>query len=409
MIRPEDTFDNDDELYGYGAAPPPPLATPVPAIARGLILYTVIGLAILGSLVWLLTKVSGGAKLLFAGQMALFTASICLIPTIAHRLTQRHGRVARILLETVLFTILLIAFGLWIFGTGGFGIWVVYAIGLILVLEVGSHLIERYMIITLRRVFRSASFSSLKSDAEAIQKMFRGELVLYVPVPIGLLIGTLVGLVGDWTPQATIIFSVQLVLSLASIVLLAFLVNAFRRMSDPLFRESSVVSTRIAEEPVRQNKGFLNNLGKVFKFLVPPRRGSKVDHEQQDLSLAYMITDLRKVYLYDSVHNAVLLVAFVSVVASVWNIPVDLKWVIVALLGVSFVFSQLPYIIGQSLLHEKVLDRYEGTKRSEMADKLKKTAPLFPTVDFLAALFATGTAGGLLYYLLDQFMKNVFK
>ena len=66
-------------------------------------------------------------------------------------------------------------------------------------------------------------------------------------------------------------------------------------------------------------------------------------------------------------------------------------------------------MIGQRALHERVLERYEGTKRKEMADKLRKYAPLFPTSDFLTALFATGTAGGWVYYLLEQLVRSAFK
>ena len=95
--------------------------------------------------------------------------------------------------------------------------------------------------------------------------------------------------------------------------------------------------------------------------------------------------------------------------AAMWKISIGIQWVLLALVGFGFLFGQLPYIIGQSLLHEKILDRYEGGKRAEMAEQLRKNAPLFPTVYFLAALFTTGTTGGVLYFLLDQFLRNALK
>jgi len=391
------------------AAPPPSLAAPPAPIVRTLILFILVGLAALVGASFLLTRTFGGGRILFLTQMTLLTIGVCLVPTIAHRLTNRRGRVRRVLLETTLFIALLLSFSVWLFGKKGFGVWVAYAVGLTLLLEAGSNLIERYIGMTLKRIFRNASFKNLQADAEAIQRMFRGELVLYVPIPVGLAIGTIVGLIGNWTALSTITFCIQLVLSLASIVLAVFLILAFARMSDPLFRESPVASTRITEESLTQKKGILSSLGKVFRFLVPPPQANE-DIEQKDLSLAHMITDLRKVYLYDSVHNIILLVAFALIVVSLRNLSVGIiKWVVAAFLGLILIFSQLPFIIGQSLLHEKVLDRYDGVKRADMADKLKKTAPVFPTVDFLASLFATGTAGGLIYFLLDQFVKNVLK
>lgn len=379
-----------------------PVAAAPPAIA-GIILLT--GVLILAGALLLLPVVLGGARLLFTAQMALFTVGVCFTPTIANSVTRRRGRLARIIVETTLFMALLGVFSLWFFGTaGGFGVWLVYALGLTLVLETGSHLIERHIVVTVNRVARTVSFWNLLGDAESVQKMFRGELVLYVSVPIGLMAGTVAGLLENWTIQATIVFCVELVLSLASVVMLVFLIIAFARMSNPLFKESQGVS-----EPSRESKGILGKLGRVLRFLVPPPQANNEDQETQDLSVAYMITDLRKIYLYDSVHNVILLIAFASIIAGLLGIAADVKWVIIGFLGFGLVFGQLPYIIGQSLLHEKVLDRYEGVKRADMAEKLKKNAPLFPTLDFFAALFATGTGGGFVYFLLDQFVKNTLK
>jgi serine/threonine-protein kinase len=386
---------------------PAPGAAPLPAIVSRVIWGAIIGSIALGGLLVVLSR---SQRLLLAGQMILFTAGVCLIPTLADLFAQRRGRVIRILLETTLFTLTLIAFSLWLFGRAGLGSWIVYAIGLILVLEIGSHLIERYMTMTLQRIFRSTSFRSLQSDAEIARKMFRGELVLYVPVPLSLWIGTVVGLISGWTTQTIVVFCVQVVLMLASLVLLVFLINAFVRMTDPLFRESKITSPQVAEEAVRKEGGLLGKIGRVLRFLVPPPQSpDKENQEQQDLSLAQMITDLRKVYLYDSVHNVILLVAFFVVLLSLWNIPVDGKWIVAILIGLGLVFCQLPFVIGQSLLHEKVLDRYEGVQRANMAGEIKKSAPLFPATDFLTALFTTGTAGGLVYYLLDQFVKGALK
>jgi len=395
------------------AAPPPyfrpPLAAPPPP-GRGL--FLAIGLTALIILIgafFLLAAKWGQSKALFAGQMALITLAVCLVPTIASGLIQNRGRVVRILTETALFATLLVTFSYWLFGAGGLGVWIAYALALTLLLEVGSHIIERYIAKTAERISQSAYFTNLRHDAEAIQKMFRREAVLYVSVPLGLISGTAVGLFGDWTKQATIIFCVQLVLGFAGIILAAFLINGTIRMSAPLLKPSPAKTPAANEDTSRQASGLFGQIGKLFKPLLPHPQTGTEDQQERDLSLALIATDLRKAYLYDSIHNIILSVAFASAIASLWGITVDMKQMLQWLLGLGLVFSQVPFIAGQLFLHETLLDRYEGTRRMEIAERLKKIAPLFPTIDVLTSLFATGTAGGLFYFLLDQSIKNALK
>ena len=329
------------------------------------------------------------------------------MPTASAWVTGNENRAARTVAESALFVSLFVAFSYWVFGSRGLGSWIGYAAALTLILEIGSRLVERYVQATLNRIIRNVSYRDLMTDARSVEKMFRGELVLYLPVPAGLVIGTVVALLENWGPSAALRFSIELVLALASLVLLFFLITAFARMTDALFREDAVSSVSLAEGPVRS--GALGSLGKIFRFFVPSPQVDQDGQEQKDLSLAYMISDLRKAYLYDSAHNVILLVSFAFIMAAMSKISIGIQWVVLALVGLGFIFGQLPYIIGQSLLHEKILDRYEGVKRAEVAEQLRKNAPLFPTVYFLAALFTTGTAGGLLYFLMDQFLRNALK
>lgn len=373
-------------------------------------IYTLIGLGLLFTVLsWLVFQWRGTAALLFVGQMTLLTITICLTPTISYYLTKRRGRVARVVVETLLFAVLLFSFGFWLFGSAVFGIWIAYAMVLILLLEIGGHFVNYQKIGTLQRLTKSVSFKGVQSAAETFEKMFHSELTLYISVPIGLIVGTIIGLVRNQTLETTLALCLQIVLLLASLVLLFFLVYAFARMKDPLFKTIQVPSPKIADEWMKERSGFISKVGKILRFLVPPPKPETTDQEQKDLDLACMVADLRKIYLYDAVHNVVLLVAFVAVTMGLSGISIDVKWLIASLLGLSLFFNQLPFALGQSALHEKVLERYEGAKRADIAEKLKKYSPLFPTFDFLAALFTTGTAGGVLYVLLDNFVKEALK
>lgn len=411
---------HNDVTYTYIEGTPPPVfipnrdiaacAPPAIILTWRKVLYTLVGLGLLFAFVsWFVLQWRGAAAFLFVSQVTLLTITVCLTPTISYYLTKRRGRVARVVVETLLFAVLLFSFGFWFFGSAIFGIWIVYAIVLILLLEIGSHFVDYQKIGTLQRLTKNVSFKGMQSAAETFEKMFHSELTLYISLPIGLIVGTVIGLVRNQTLEATLALCFQIVLLLASLVLLFFLVYAFARMKDPLFKTIQVPSPKIADEWMKERSGFISKVGKILRFLVPPPKPETTDQEQKDLDLACMVADLRKIYLYDAVHNVVLLVAFVAVTMGLWGISIDVKWLIASLLGLSLLFNQLPFALGQSALHEKVLERYEGAKRADIAEKLKKYSPLFPTFDFLAALFTTGTAGGVLYVLLDNFVKEALK
>ena len=123
--------------------------------------------------------------------------------------------------------------------------------------------------------------------------------------------------------------------------------------------------------------------------------------------LACDVNGLRTIYKYDALHNTILLVAFILVMIKIWLVPIDLPWVIASLLLATLVFSEIPYAIGQYLLHNRILEQYTGGKYAEMAKKLQGYSPVFPPLPFLAALLTTGTTGGILYTLLSQITQNM--
>jgi len=326
--------------------------------------------------------------------------TLCLIPTLVHQFKVFSGRVVHIAVESILYLIVFLCFSLWLFGSSAFGIWIVYALVLLLLLEVGSNILEWQKDTTLKRL---SSNIPLKNYAEEIEKLSGNEVVFYLSVPLGLLAGMIVGLVRHQPSSVIILFCFQLVLLLASFVLSYFLIYDFKRMCDPMFKTGQVSSPQIV---LKKNKGFL---AKILEVIVPPTKPEEVDQEQEDLDLACDLSNLRKVYKYDSLHNVVLLVAFAATLVQLWGKLIDLKWVIISLLIMTFVLSELPYAIGQNALHLKVLDRYTGVKHAELTKKLKENAPVFPPLNFIVALTTTGTAGGILYTFFNQFVQDVLK
>lgn len=394
-------------------APPPP--TPLPSAppprfpVQQRLSFVLIATAFLLGIFPLLFSGHIETRFLFASKMLLLLMMVCVTPTVASYLTKRQGRVVRVTVETLLFVFVFLAFGYWLIGNNILGIWIAYAAILVFLLEAGAHFVEHHKNAIYRRLSRSMYFKYVRSNTEDFEKLFYSELVLYISVPLGLISGIGISLVRSQTPEETITLALKIILLLASLTLLFFLVSSFIRMKDPLFREVQVSSQQITNELALERKGCIRKIGKVLRFLVPEQKLNSIDQKQKDLDLAYLVADLRKVYLYDATHNVTLLVAFIVTMFGLLSIPITIKWLVASLIGFSLVFNQLPYVLGQLALHEQMLERYEGIERADMAENLKKYSPLFPTSDFLATLFTTGTAGGLLYFLIDNLIKEAFK
>jgi hypothetical protein len=380
--------------------PPPPTKSELVKWIVGAVLVLSIGAFFLSQLI-------GASRVLFIAQMGLLAATICAIPTLVYRFVGEERRLARVAMETLLFGAVLVGFSMWIFGVSVLGIWIAYAVGVILLLEVGGHIIEWHQVSTLECLSQSSLFTAVQSAAEAVKRMFHHEVILYIPVPLGLVVGTIVGLVRRQPAQETVIFCLQLVLLGASFVLLCFLVYAFVRMSDPLFRRVPTTSVpRIGEEPLRGKAGPKD---RVLKATAPIPKAKVGKEKQKVFDVATVVTDLRKVYLYDALHNFILLAVFVAIIAQLWAVTVGVIPLVVATIVGAFGFNQLPYMIGQSRLRQELLKLYQNSERKDMEEELTKYAPLLPKWEFLNSLLTPLSAGGALYFLLGKLVENALK
>jgi hypothetical protein len=313
-------------------------------------------------------------------------------------------------LQILLFVATIVGFGLWAFGTSALGIWIAYAVALVVLLEVGGHSIQWYMERTLRSLSDSAVGPNMRDAATAIENMFHREGILYVAVPLGLLLGTIVGLFRRESPQEIMGLCLLIVLLVASAVLLGFLIYGCVRMADPLFKRASVTSTMIADEPLRERTGPSGTVLRVVASGTPSETDDQDetnDQDKEDFDLASVATDLRKIYLCDALHNLILIAAFAAVMLSLWGITVGVVLFAVGAVGLAFVFNQLPYMIGQQRLRGELLKNYRNSKRVDMAEELKKYAPLFPTLEFLTVLVSSPTASGAVYYLCANLLERL--
>jgi hypothetical protein len=354
-------------------------------------------------------------RLLFVAQMGFLTVGLCITPTVAYKLTKHRGAaneylgempnrpMARAVAETLLFIAIILGFGLWVVGKPILGIWTVYAVATVVLLEFGSHFLKWYQASILERLLENELDADVESASHSIRTMFRYERILYIPVPVGLVAGTIIGLFRHQVPESTIILCIQLVLLGASLILLCLLVYAFVRMSDALFRRRSSAGSRVSIEELRGGNGPSSH---VYRVIARSSEPDVKNSKSRDYGLANIVTSLRNMYFYDALHNLLLLVAFIAILANLWSIGVDIQWFAAGAVIATLMLNQLPYVIGQWQLHQQVLSAYKDIERKDMEEDLRKYAPLFPKWEVLSALIAPVSGGGLLFILFTKLLEN---
>jgi hypothetical protein len=353
----------------------PTAGAPPPSIPLRYLGYLFAGLLVLGLLAAVFRVGRHGA--VFAFQITALAVASCSIPTVAKKISIRDGRPLRILIESFLFLVLMLGFKRWIVGAPALGGWTVYAAFLVLGVEVGGHLVEHYQLYHLERIPRDPAFEVLKPQAANLVMMFRRELLLYLAVPLGLAGGLIYSLMRGQTGKNGLIVCVQFVLAIASMVLIFFVIVSLIRISGLMVPAGTLARTAPSDK----------------------------------LKVTYMITDLRKVYLYDGSHNLILLGILVCVAVMLKGAMVAHHWPALALSfgGGIALLNELPYIIGQMRLHEEVLAGCEGDERADLSKKLKENAPTAPKPEFVTALLANSVGGSLFLFLAEHFVTEVLK
>jgi hypothetical protein len=387
------------------SVPPPTLPPTLPPTILTIALFFLLGIALYFLAINLLSsRTSDSSNIIIQVKNNFFgvfpiiflTITICVIPTIAHWLTQEKSRIARSLLESLLFIGLLLGFSWWMFGLSILGFWVIPSILLILVLEIGANIIELYKISTLERLAEELTFEKIQDKANEIEQLFKNELSIYVSVPLGLFLGIISGKIYNLSQVEMMILSFKIVLILASIILIYFLCIAFERMSDSLFKESDISSPSLEKE----RKDLRGLFTKFYKLVVP----SRIKLEDEDIELACIVGDLRKIYFYDAIHNGLLLIIVGIIISQFYEINfINQKFAIITIITWLFIvigFNLLPYAIGQASLHSKILKKYKGIKRIQMLEQLRKSSPLLPLTSFL---YGVSDNGGL---SLQDFLFN---
>ena len=158
----------DDRDGDKMAIPPPPMALPPPPLAKRLFKFIVLLILIGATIIianmflsyqqdeYIVKNISAVLKdiynhkivqhFIFFVEVMLFTLIISIIPTICKYLNKSNSRAAQATFETILFSLTIAFFVIWKFGFDVIGVWLLYTVFIVFILEVGGNIIEQYQI-----------------------------------------------------------------------------------------------------------------------------------------------------------------------------------------------------------------------------------------------------------------------
>ena len=213
----------------------------------------------------------------------------------------------------------------------------------------------------------------VRKQLTSIEAYFSRELVVYSALPIGGTAGILLGLRWGRTPTAIAAISLTCIFALAALLLLYFLVAAFRRMTHPTIRLMDKTALTAPTEAARD--------------------------------WASLMTEYRKMFLLDTVQNTTLLIAFCLQAWLLWHphTPIDSGLKLVAIVIVaSIILNEIPYLVGQRRVQGALSSPFKGWEKVKKMREAAENIPLVPKLEFIAALISEASAGGLAMAMIKQ-------
>lgn len=367
----------------------------------------IIWATIIGLLVWSIVR---GGTVGFTVKVVLMTLVLSIVPSVLNIVGEYWGKFLEAVVQAISATGIVAAFSLWLVGRSSLGKWLLFLLLLLIVILIGNYVVLLIQEKVIKRLTRAKEFKFSEWEIERLKQSAKYQVLFYASLPIGITISLIYGLTVGLSQERMLALFIPVILGVASLILVATLLVSAAIMSKSLIlMDLDAAKPRVEE----QNESLLNSVAGYFKVRVPTQK--KVDDvSSKNLDMAYLVVDVRKVYFYDAVHCVILLFGFSVAILSTINlqfITSHLIWVGVGGLLLLFVFCYLPYSVGQYQLHEVILEHssLEGLKRKKLKEALMKNCSLYPQSDFIGALAASGTVGGILCALAYELMKNALK
>jgi len=351
-----------------------------------------------------------GGKISFASKLTLMIIVLIVSPFFVNFFLEGKSRIQAAIVQAFLSTFIIAGFSYWFVGSAGIGMWIVVLFSLLIVLIVGTEILNALQEKIEARLSNSKSYPLSTVEVRRLKESMEYHILLR-SLPLGAMIATGYGWATGRNDAEILASIIPIILGIIILLLLFIMIVSANIMSkslilfDPNAQKPSIVEA--------SNRSFWRGLTTWIKIPVPVHTVSRQDHSQ-NLDMAYLVADLRKIYFFDAVHNSTLLLGFffsLLSAASMKLITQNWVWVVLAGLLILFIFCYLPFSIGQYRLHETIIDsaKVEGLKRKELKKALAEASPLYPQLDFIGALLATGTVGGILAGLAYGVIINALK
>ena len=340
----------------------------------------------------------GGAALLPKDYYwtAVKTWLFCLLfflPTLVYFISGKPGKKYGILTSIVHCLILLVLFWVYAYLYKIPLQWLIFASGFYAFNHLGGLLIYYLQQRTVRRYETSKKLYLNDLWKDFFKSMLDRQKIVYLCLPLGFAIAIVAGALSRYNAAQVFQLSIRWCLLLGGALQFLILLFSFRKIIAPL------TGTRMDQGQEAFDAEF-------FLERQPPAPPKTAIATSLRLDLAVAVTDLRKILFYNATLNAIILASFVFMLFSIYGHPWSIRTTLIIYLIAVFLFSQLPYSIGQKNMHGRLLDKLEGADREDTKDKLNKMAPFLPKFPFLASLTSGFTAGGLIWYILDHLFKD---
>jgi hypothetical protein len=364
----------------------------------------------------ILASIFGNERIIFVAKTVLFTIFLVCIPTVTGFISDifllyEKGKFIEAILQSV-FTIAIIAlFSIWLFGVSIFGAWVGVLFSMFLLFNIGGYLLRLYQDKIINRLSKSPQFEYSSRSIDELKESTRYQILFYVSTPFGLTSAIVYGWIRNLSELETLMTAVQVILVASSVILIVTLFVSAIIMSKSLILINPKM--KYSEIETESNYSFWGRFITLLGLRPKPLFNVSKDYSKF-YDMAYLVSDLRKVYFFDGVHSTILLLCFWVAFFSLSNSQIvvnNLLWIALSTLVVLFVFCYIPYATGQYNLHENILIIIgeEGIKRQEAKTELAKSSPLIPNLEFFTALLTTGSVGGVLSALAFELLKNALK
>lgn len=371
--------------------------------------YVVLLVLFVASLVLFVLAFIFGGMLVFISRTFLLAVVLVSLPTLVPYFVRSSSNLVKVFILSLSSTLSIVGYAVWILGFDILGLWIWLVFALILVLFIGASILEHQQKNIVKRLSTSSQFPLALSEVRRLERIRERQKYFYAFVPIGLTIAVAYGLAFSLNEVYIMQLEVISTIAVALLILIVMLTSSGMLMSKAL-----ILIAKEKERPsfIESKEQFLfANFIKALQFRISSGSDDQKKDSRYGLDAAYLVSDLRRFYFFDSVHNTSLLVGFSIALALTLNIDIVLNNLLaIAVIGfaILFIFCYMPFSIGQYRLHENILEdsSLEGIARKELKDKLVDVSPLYPTSDFFSALLATGTAGGLIAALAYELLQN---